>query len=118
MTTNNEQHKRTLCFDASYVWLLLTYGIGFQESNLQRLSFAYTFPTGKVGWTLGYMINQTNYMPAEYRQRLISRQTFVGSFTGSMTIALITFLFLLVTVFFLWTRSNNLSENLEHQIHA
>ncbi|CAF3336278.1 unnamed protein product [Rotaria sp. Silwood2] len=99
MTPNNEQHKRGLCFDAWYMWLLLTYAIGFKENNLKRLSFANTFPTGKVGWTLGYMINQTNYIPAEFRERKLSKNHFIGRLSTSLSIALITSTFLLLTCY-------------------
>lgn len=97
MTSSNEQHKRGLCFDAWYMWLLLTYAIGFKQSDLQRLSFANTFPTGKVGWTLGYMINQTNYIPAEYREKAIGKTRFINLVTISLIIALVTFIFLALT---------------------
>ena len=97
MNSNNEQHKRSLCFDAWYMWLLLTYAIGFKGSDLKRLSFANTFPTGKVGWTLGYMINQTNYIPAEFRVKPIERNRFLTFVILSSIIALITLLFLIVT---------------------
>ncbi len=73
MTPANEHYKRGLCFDAWYIWLLLTYGIGFKDNDLQRVSFANSFPTGKVGWTLGYMINQTNYIPAEFREKSMGK---------------------------------------------
>ncbi|CAF3773202.1 unnamed protein product [Rotaria sp. Silwood1] len=99
MTPQNEQHKRGLCFDAWYMWLLLTYAIGFKQNDLQRLSFANTFPTGKVGWTLGYMINQTNYIPAEFREQKINRSNFISWFSSSLAIAIITLIFLLLTCY-------------------
>ena len=97
MTSANEVHKRGLCFDAWYMWLLLTYAVGFKDTDLQRLSFANTFPTGKVGWTLGYMINQTNYIPAEYREKPINKSRYISWFTTAMFVAVLTLLFLLVT---------------------
>lgn len=97
MNAANEQHKRGLCFDAWYVWLLLTYAIGFRETDLKRLSFANTFPTGKVGWTLGYMINQTNYIPAEYNAKTIPQDRFIGFAIILSIIALVTLLFLALT---------------------
>jgi hypothetical protein len=97
MTAATEQHKRGLCFDAWYMWLLLTYAIGFKENDLKRLSFANTFPTGKVGWTLGYMINQTNYIPAEFREKPIGKNRFMIFVSISIIIALITLVFLLLT---------------------
>jgi len=97
MTPTNEPHKRGLCFDAWYMWLLLTYAIGFKENDLKRLSFANTFPTGKVGWTLGYMINQTNYIPAEYREKSIKKTHFISWISISLIITLTTLIFLIFT---------------------
>ncbi|CAF1130295.1 unnamed protein product [Rotaria sordida] len=99
ITPDNEQHKRGLCFDAWYMWLLLTHAIGFKKNNLERLNFANTFPTGKVGWTLGYMINQTNYIPAEYREKKLSKTDFIGWLSASLIITLITLIFLLLTCY-------------------
>jgi apyrase len=97
MKPENEQHKRNLCFDAWYMWLLLTYAIGFNNDDLERVSFANKFPTGKVGWTLGYMINQTNYIPAEYREPSIEKHRFIIFITMSLIIALLTLSFLIFT---------------------
>lgn len=97
MNAANEQHKRGLCFDAWYMWLLLTYAIGFKQSDLKRLSFANTFPTGKVGWTLGYMINQTNYIPAESRTKPIERNHFLIFVILSLILVFLTLLFLILT---------------------
>jgi hypothetical protein len=99
MTESTEQHKRGLCFDSWYTWLLLTHAIGFREDDLKRLSVANTFPTGKVGWTLGYMINQTNYIPAEYRERILTKPSFIRGLTGSTIIAFITLTFLVLTCY-------------------
>ncbi|CAF3856405.1 unnamed protein product [Rotaria magnacalcarata] len=99
MTPSNEPHKRSLCFDGWYMWLLLTYAIGFTQSDLKRLTFANTFPTGKVGWTLGYMINQTNYIPAEFREKALTKTSFIGLLSGSLVLILITFIFLLLTCY-------------------
>lgn len=94
-----EQHKRYLCYDASYVWILLTHAIGFTNETLKRLTVANKFPTGKVGWTLGYMINQTNYIPAEYRERALKKNIYYSSLTSSCIISLIASIFLLVTCY-------------------
>ncbi|MCC6156214.1 MAG: hypothetical protein IT367_20780 [Candidatus Hydrogenedentes bacterium] len=97
MNSGNENHKRGLCFDAWYVWLLLTNGIGFKEVDLKRVSVVNKFSSGKVGWTLGYMINQTNYIPAEFREKSMGKNGFISWITVSSAIALITFVFLLLT---------------------
>ena len=97
MNTANEHHKRALCFDGWYIWLLLTYGIGFKESDLQRLIFAHKFPSGKIGWTLGYMINQTNYIPAEYRKKSISKSHYIVWTIITISIVIVSFIFLILT---------------------
>ena len=99
MNKENEQYKRALCFDAWYVWLLLTRGIGFQPDDLNRWTFTNSLATRKVGWALGYMINQTNYIPAEYRERLLKKTSFIGWLSGSLVIMVITIIFLLLTCF-------------------
>ncbi len=117
MTSENEQHKKGLCFDAWYVWLLLTHAIGFEEDDLKRLSFVNTFPTGKVGWTLGYMINQTNYIPAEYREQILTQNKFIGWLTASLIIALMTFIFLLLTCYiYCKKRSTIITNNKNHYL--
>jgi hypothetical protein len=111
MTPNSEPHKRALCFDAWYTWLLLTYGIGFDQEELKRVSFVNSFPTGKVGWTLGYMINQTNYIPAEYRERIITKNSFIGWLSGSLSIALVAFIFLLLTCYIFYKQRPIITAN-------
>ncbi|CAF1551132.1 unnamed protein product, partial [Didymodactylos carnosus] len=93
MSQQNEQHKRTMCFDGWYVWLLLTSALGWKEEDFKRLSFVKRFPTGEVGWTLGYMINQTNYIPAEHRNKIIQKNEFVLWLCLILTIALASFIF-------------------------
>jgi cbb3-type cytochrome oxidase subunit 3 len=114
MTQANEQHKRGLCFDAWYMWLLLTHAIGFEDDDLKRLSFANKFPTGKVGWTLGYMINQTNYIPAEYREQIITKPSFIGWLSGSLIIVLITLIFLLLTCYIYCKQKQTITANNKH----
>lgn len=99
MDNATEQHKRGICFDSWYTWLLLTHAIRFTDDDLKRLSFAFTFPTGKVGWTLGYMINQTNYIPAEYREKQITKSSFTAWLTASVLLAFLTLFFLLLTCY-------------------
>jgi hypothetical protein len=117
MTVASEPHKRGLCFDAWYMWLLVTHGVGFKENDLKRLSFANTFPTGKVGWTLGYMINQTNYIPPELRERPLTKNSFIGWLTGSLTFALIAFIFLLLTCYTYCKAKSTIITNNKNNYH-
>lgn len=115
MTNVTEPHKRGICFDSWYTWLLLTHAIGFNADNLKRLTFANTFPTGKVGWTLGYMINQTNYIPAEYREKLITKSSFAGWFTTSVLLAFFTLLFLMLTCYLFCIRPSRMMAKNKHE---
>jgi hypothetical protein len=45
------------------------------------------------------MINQTNYIPAEYRERMISKPNFIGWLTTSTIIAFLTLTFLVLTCY-------------------
>lgn len=104
MNPENESHKRKMCFDASYMWLLLTHGIGFKEEDFKRISFANQFLERKVGWTLGYMINQTNYIPAEHREKILPRNQFTIYLSIAMIFISMTILFLLFTGYFFCRR--------------
>lgn len=116
MNNATEKHKRGICFDSWYTWLLLTHAIGFKTEELKkRLIFANTFPTGKVGWTLGYMINQTNYIPAEYREKLIAKSSFTGWFTTSVLLAFFTLLFLMLTCFLFCIRPSRMMTKNKHE---
>ena len=110
MTSETEPYKRALCFDAWYVWLLLTEGIGFGPDDLERWTFTNSLPTGKVGWALGYMINQTNYIPAEYREQLLKKSSFIGWLSGSLVITVITIVFLLLTCFMCYNQYRRRSQ--------
>lgn len=99
MDPDSERHKRYLCFDALYIWILLEQAIGFQNDTVRRLTVANTLPTGKVGWTLGYMINQTNYIPAQFREPVLTRRTYISWLTTSCVIGFISFVFLLITCY-------------------
>ena len=47
--------------------------------NLKNIQLVKNIDSNEIGWTLGYMINQTNFLDAEYRPaRLLSRAEFIG----------------------------------------
>lgn len=77
-----------------YHWTLLQHGYSMNETNLRNLQMVKTINSNEIGWTLGYMINQTNYLDADSRpDRILTRSEFIG--------ILICFLVLLVLSLFL-----------------
>jgi len=60
-------------------WTLLQYGYGMNDANLPNFHIIKNIRGTDIGWTMGYMINQTNYLEAEYRpKRLLTQNEFGG----------------------------------------
>ncbi|XP_007908757.1 ectonucleoside triphosphate diphosphohydrolase 1 [Callorhinchus milii] len=53
------------CFSANYILILLTEGYNFTSDNLNKIQFMRKIKGNDAGWTLGYMLNLTNMIPAE-----------------------------------------------------
>ena len=82
-----------------YHWTLLQHGYSMNETNLRNLQMVKTINSNEIGWTLGYMINQTNYIPAEYREKQITKSSFTAWLTASVLLAFLTLFFLLLTCY-------------------
>lgn len=68
-----------LCFNSMYHWTLLEDGYGMNDENLKNFHIVKTINKNDIGWAMGYMINQTNYLEAEYRPaRLLTKSEFAG----------------------------------------
>lgn len=62
-----------------YHWTLLEHGYSMNDSNLANFHIIKTIDSNEIGWTLGYMINQTNNIDPEYRpERLLTKDEFGG----------------------------------------
>ena len=62
-----------------YHWTLLEYGYALSETNIKNFQIVNKINSNDIGWTLGYMINQTNYLSPEYRpSRLLTQAEFIG----------------------------------------
>jgi hypothetical protein len=62
-----------------YHWTLLEHGYSMTDENLKNFHIVKTINSNEIGWTLGYMINQTNYLDPEYRPgRLLTKNEFSG----------------------------------------
>uniref|UniRef100_A0A8C6VMJ6 Ectonucleoside triphosphate diphosphohydrolase 8 n=1 Tax=Naja naja TaxID=35670 RepID=A0A8C6VMJ6_NAJNA len=63
-------HLKNYCGSANYILTLLLDGYGFQNDTWQNIAFQMQAANSDIGWTLGYMLNLTNMIPAEAPQLL------------------------------------------------
>ena len=62
-----------------YHWTLFEYGYSMTNENLKNFHIMKKINSNEIGWTLGYMINQTNAIEPELRpQRLLTKGEFGG----------------------------------------
>ncbi|CAF1675672.1 unnamed protein product [Rotaria magnacalcarata] len=74
-----DQYRPFLCFNSMYHWTLLEYGYSMNDTNLRNFQIVKKINSNDIGWTLGFMINQTNTISAEFRPtRLITQSEFAG----------------------------------------
>ncbi|NWH22077.1 ENTP1 diphosphohydrolase, partial [Grus americana] len=60
-----EKYLSEYCFSGAYIISLLENGYEFTEENWQTIHFLGKIGSSDAGWTLGYMLNLTNMIPAE-----------------------------------------------------
>ncbi|NWS96336.1 ENTP1 diphosphohydrolase, partial [Mionectes macconnelli] len=60
-----EKYLSEYCFSGAYILSLLENGYEFTDNNWQRIHFLGKIGSSDAGWTLGYMLNLTNMIPAE-----------------------------------------------------
>ncbi|XP_077205497.1 ectonucleoside triphosphate diphosphohydrolase 1 isoform X2 [Paroedura picta] len=60
-----EKYLSDYCFAAVYIMLLLGKGYHFTEDTWSSIQFRGKIGESDAGWTLGYMLNLTNMIPAE-----------------------------------------------------
>ncbi|XP_061563732.1 ectonucleoside triphosphate diphosphohydrolase 1 isoform X1 [Cololabis saira] len=53
------------CFSGTYILTLLTEGYNFTSDTYSEIKFIKKIKGSDAGWTLGYMLNLTNMIPAE-----------------------------------------------------
>ncbi|KAM6183058.1 ectonucleoside triphosphate diphosphohydrolase 1 [Erethizon dorsatum] len=61
----NEKFLSEYCFSGAYILSLLLQGYNFTNSSLKHIHFMGKIEGSNAGWTLGYMLNLTNMIPAE-----------------------------------------------------
>ncbi|KAK2501707.1 hypothetical protein MC885_007412 [Smutsia gigantea] len=60
-----EKYLREYCFSGAYILSLLLSGYHFTADSWKNIHFMGKIQSSNVGWTLGYMLNLTNMIPAE-----------------------------------------------------
>lgn len=65
------------CYQGLYVYHLLTTGYGFSNKTWDKLLFMDSVNSTDLGWSMGFMINVTNGVPAEVPAQPIALPVFV-----------------------------------------
>ncbi|XP_069771506.1 ectonucleoside triphosphate diphosphohydrolase 3 [Narcine bancroftii] len=76
----SNSHRRAHCFNANYIYALLVQGYKFNRKTWMHISFQRQVKNNSIGWSLGYMLNLTNMIPAENQvsHTPMSEATFSG----------------------------------------
>ncbi|XP_068090579.1 ectonucleoside triphosphate diphosphohydrolase 3 [Hyperolius riggenbachi] len=61
----DEKYARSYCFSANYIYYLLVYGYKFDRESWPQIQFQKEVGNSSIAWSLGYMLNLTNMIPAE-----------------------------------------------------
>ncbi|XP_032240692.2 ectonucleoside triphosphate diphosphohydrolase 8 [Nematostella vectensis] len=72
-----KQFLKTLCFDAQYIFTLLTQGYHLNE-NSSDVSFQNSIHGRSLGWALGFMINATNLLPINEPTYRVQTEAFMA----------------------------------------
>uniref|UniRef100_A0A3B4AVR4 Ectonucleoside triphosphate diphosphohydrolase 1 n=1 Tax=Periophthalmus magnuspinnatus TaxID=409849 RepID=A0A3B4AVR4_9GOBI len=90
------------CFSGTYILTLLTEGYNFTSETFSKIRFIKQIKGSDAGWTLGYMLNLTNMIPAEAPDTpLLPHAGYVSVIT---VIALVLFLLFVLSLRPLWPR--------------
>ncbi|KAM4636283.1 ectonucleoside triphosphate diphosphohydrolase 1 [Discoglossus pictus] len=89
-----EKYLSEYCFSGIYILSLLELGYGFTSDNWNDISFLGKISGSDAGWTLGYMLNLTNMIPAELPS---SPPLSHGSYVGLMVFFSLLLVFILLT---------------------
>ncbi|XP_055447688.1 ectonucleoside triphosphate diphosphohydrolase 1 isoform X1 [Psammomys obesus] len=60
-----EKYLNEYCFSGTYILALLVHGYNFTDNSWNKIDFMGKIGDSNAGWTLGYMLNLTNMIPAE-----------------------------------------------------
>nr|XP_028571491.1 ectonucleoside triphosphate diphosphohydrolase 8 [Podarcis muralis]XP_028571492.1 ectonucleoside triphosphate diphosphohydrolase 8 [Podarcis muralis] len=69
-SSEKEDHLKNYCASANYILTILLDGYGFRTDTWNNIAFRMRAANSEIGWTLGYMLNLTNMIPAEAPRQL------------------------------------------------
>ncbi|XP_078254741.1 ectonucleoside triphosphate diphosphohydrolase 3 [Rhinoraja longicauda] len=90
-----DSERRAHCFNAYYIYALLVQGYKFNHVTWTQIRFQKQVENSSMGWSLGYMLNLTNMIPAENS----ASQTPMSEFAFSGLLFLFSTLVLVCSIF-------------------
>ncbi|RLW00416.1 hypothetical protein DV515_00008963 [Chloebia gouldiae] len=91
------KYLHTYCSMAFYILTLLLDGYKFNEHTWSNIHFRRQAANTDIGWTLGFMLNVTNMIPAEVLQHVKGHQP--GLWAGAVSFLVLAIMAGLVAVF-------------------
>ncbi|XP_016360268.1 ectonucleoside triphosphate diphosphohydrolase 1-like isoform X1 [Sinocyclocheilus anshuiensis] len=102
-----EKYLSEYCFSATYILTLLEDGYKFTSNNWKDIRFIKKIGDSDAGWTLGYMLNLTNMIPAEAPDTSLMPY---GGYVTFMFLFSLLILVLLLLVYFYFRRSTRTAQ--------
>ncbi|XP_058250880.1 ectonucleoside triphosphate diphosphohydrolase 3 [Hemibagrus wyckioides] len=95
-----DKHLKSYCYSANYVHTILADGYKFNADNWEKLDFQKEVNNTSIAWSLGYMLAQSNMIPAEAKlvKLPISNSVFVVLLFLFSALTIITLTFLIITL--------------------
>jgi hypothetical protein len=91
-----------------YHWILLEDGYSMTDANFKNFQIVNTINSETIGWTLGYMINQTNYLDPEYRpSRLLTQGEFIGIMICFLVLLVMSIIIIIISIIIHKRRQNS-----------
>ncbi|XP_030638615.1 ectonucleoside triphosphate diphosphohydrolase 3 [Chanos chanos] len=93
-----EKHLKSYCYSANYVHTILSEGYKFNADNWESLNFQREVSNTSIAWSLGYMLNLSNMIPAEAKLlRLpIENSVFIGLLFLFSALIIISVMYLII----------------------
>ncbi|KAM8966589.1 ectonucleoside triphosphate diphosphohydrolase 3 [Pelodytes ibericus] len=94
----DETYARSYCFSANFIYYLLVHGYKFDAESWPQINFQKEVGNSSIAWSLGYMLNLTNMIPAERPLILLpmSSSLFAGLLFLFTTISVLCLIFLFI----------------------
>ncbi|MGH0176300.1 UNVERIFIED_CONTAM: hypothetical protein FKN15_072517 [Acipenser sinensis] len=93
-------YLKSYCFSANYIYSLLVNGYKFNAQSWMQISFQREVDNSSISWSLGYMLNLTNMIPAEADlvKLPMTSSVFAGLLFMFSMLAILSLMFLVISV--------------------